>query len=81
MSIQNKQTIEAYQKKAYKYLENNIEHAKLDGDRAKIKEKELQDFIKESFKYLSIMNSDDLIINVKKFLGRLSYIWGIKKCK
>ena len=49
MSVENKKTLEAYQKTAGKYLSNSIEHDNLDIQKAKRKKEKLQNFIKTSF--------------------------------
>ena len=49
MSIQNKKTVDAYQKLASQYLVNNVKHDSLDMQKAKRKKKKLQKFIKQSF--------------------------------
>lgn len=52
MSIENEKTIEVYQEKARKYLENNIKHDLLDKEKAKRKKERLQKFIREIFSSL-----------------------------
>ncbi len=54
MSKENKKTLEAYDKTAKQYLINNIEHDKLDMEKAKRKKEELHKFIKESFSSIPI---------------------------
>ena len=54
MSLQNEQTLEAYQKTAGQYLANTIAHDNLDMERAKEKKRELQDFIKKSFSSIPV---------------------------
>ncbi len=77
MSLQNEQTLEAYQKTAGQYLANTIAHDNLDMERAKEKKRELQDFIKKSFssipagsKVLEIGSADG---ENAKYLQELGY--------
>ena len=48
MSIENKKTVEIYERKAATYLKTTIEHDKLDEEKAKPKKEKLQNFIKEN---------------------------------
>lgn len=48
MSIENKKTVEIYERKAATYLKTTIEHDKLDEEKAKRKKEKLQNFIKEN---------------------------------
>lgn len=48
MSIENKKTVEIYERKATTYLKTTIEHDKLDPEKAKRKKEKLQNFIKEN---------------------------------
>ena len=52
MSIENRKTLEAYQKTAKKYLENSIEHNQLDIEKAKKKKEKLESFLEKSFRSL-----------------------------
>mgnify|MGYP003290637893 CR=1 FL=1 len=49
MSVENKQTLEVYQKTAHMYLTNTVEHDLLDPEKAKRKREKLNLFIAESF--------------------------------
>ena len=49
MSLENKKTLEAYQKTANQYLLNSVEHNELDMAKAERKKAKLEDFIKRSF--------------------------------
>lgn len=49
MSEQNKQTLEAYQKTAQRYLENTKAHAALDPEKAERKQIKLEQFLAQSF--------------------------------
>ena len=49
MSLENKKTLEAYQKTASQYLLNSVEHNELDMAKAERKKAKLEDFIKRSF--------------------------------
>lgn len=46
MSIENKKTVEIYERKAATYLKTTIEHDKLDEEKAKRKKEKLHNFIK-----------------------------------
>ena len=77
MSIENKKTLEAYQKTAYKYLENSKEHDALDIEKTKRKKEKLEHFIKQSFssipkgsKILEIGSADG---ENAKYLKKLGY--------
>ena len=48
MSIENKKTVEIYERKAATYLKTTIDHDKLDPEKAKRKKEKLQNFIKEN---------------------------------
>ena len=52
MSKENQKTLEIYQKKACVYLENNLEHDRLDITKAKHKRDNLENLIKTSFESL-----------------------------
>ena len=52
MSIQNKKTIEVYQKTASKYLADSIEHESSNMEKVKAKREKLQAFLKNSFSSL-----------------------------
>ena len=52
MSIENKKTVEIYERKAATYLKTTIEHDKLDPEKAKRKKEKLQNFIKENLEQL-----------------------------
>ena len=52
MSIENKKTLEVYQKTAHLYLENSVEHDRLDPDKAKKKKEALEELIRISFESL-----------------------------
>ena len=52
MSIENKKTLEVYQKTAHLYLENSVEHDRLDPDKAKKKKETLEELIRISFESL-----------------------------
>ena len=52
MSIENRRTIEIYKEKAEIYLNNNLEHDRLDITKAKHKRKNLENLIKTSFESL-----------------------------
>lgn len=52
MSIENKKTVEIYERKAATYLRTTIEHDKLDPEKAKRKKEKLQNFIKENLEQL-----------------------------
>jgi len=52
MSIENKRTIEIYKEKAKIYLNNNLEHDRIDIAKAKQKREKLENLIKTSFSSL-----------------------------
>ena len=52
MSEENKKTVQVYQETAHLYLENSATHDQLDPEKAKRKQKRLQNLIKESFSSL-----------------------------
>ena len=52
MRIENKKTLEVYQKTAHLYLENSVEHDRLDPDKAKKKKEALEELIRISFESL-----------------------------
>ncbi|MBQ6323766.1 MAG: class I SAM-dependent methyltransferase [Bacilli bacterium] len=54
MSVENKKTLEAYDKTANIYLANSIEHDRLDMKKARKKQEKLWQFIEESFKNLPV---------------------------
>ena len=72
MSLENKKTLDSYQKKAFKYLENN---KKLDINEVKKSNKKLHKFIKENLsnipkgKILEIGSADGEIAKYIKELG------------
>ena len=77
MSLQNKKTLDAYQKTASIYLANSVEQDSLDMQKAKRKKEKLQNFIKDSFssipagsKVLEIGSADG---ENAKFLKELGY--------
>lgn len=52
MSEQNKLTLEVYQKTAQRYLDNTVEHDKLDPEKAEKKRRKLEQFLMNSFSAL-----------------------------
>ena len=52
MSIENKKTLDVYQNTAHLYLENTVEHDRLDPEKAKKKREALDEFIRISFSSL-----------------------------